>query len=449
MTGREKIVKLLKTVLSESNVKQAEAVFIGSDYGLTRYANSAIHQNMADQNNNILFKVAIDKKVGVASTNILEPEAMKRACLNAAMIAERAKPNPNFGGFAKGAKYKKLNGYFDVTARVTPAKRAAVVKKICDRASKKGLNASGALTTSSSEIAVVNTNGLVAYQPGTSGFINIIISSDDSSGYAQGLSRRFDRIDFDSLADRAVNKCLLSRNPQTLDPGQYDVILEPAAVANLLEWLSFIAFSANPYHEKTSFLSGKKGKKIASSSLSIYDDGLDTGGIAFPFDFEGVPKKKVFFIRKGLGGGPVYDLGAARKYKTRSTGHGMPPGSAGGAMALNIHVASGNKPLGKMLSSMKKGILVTRFHYINGFLDTPKAVLTGMTRDGTFLVENGKIVSGIKNLRFTESMARAFGNIVAISRESELVDSWWSDIGCIKAPALQIKNFNFSGKTEF
>jgi PmbA protein len=449
MIGKEKIVKLLKNALSESGVKQAQAVFIGTDYGLTRYANSAIHQNMADQNNNIAFRVAIDMKVGVASTNMLEPEALKRACLNAVMIAERAKPNPNFGGFAKGVNPKKLNSFFDITAKVTPAKRATVVKKICDKASRRGLTASGALTTSSSEIAIVNTNGLVAYQPGTSSYINIIISSEDSSGYAQGLSRRFDKIDFDALADRALQKCQLSRKPRILEPGRYDVILEPTAVANLLEWLTFIAFSANPYHEKTSFLSGKRGKKIAAAVLSIYDDGLDTGGIAFPFDFEGLPKKKVFFIRRGLGGGPVYDLTTARKFRTRSTGHGMPPGSTGGPMPLNIYVAPGNKPMAKMLSSMKRGILVTRFHYINGFLDTPKAVLTGMTRDGTFLVENGKIVSGIKNLRFTESMARAFANIEAISKETELVDTWWSDIGCIKAPALQIKDFNFSGKTEF
>jgi PmbA protein len=449
MIGKEKIVRLLKEVLAESKLTQAEAVFIGAEYGLTRYANSAIHQNMADQSNNISFKVVIDKKVGVASSNILEKEALKRACLNAAAVAERAKVNPNFGGLAGPAKYKKLTTHFDVTAKVTPAKRAAAVKKICDKALKKGLSASGALTTSESEIAIVNTKGLAAYQPSTSSFINIIYSSEDSSGYAQGLSRRFDKLDFAALSDKALEKCLLSRNPRTLEPGQYDVIVEPVAAANLLEWLAFIAFTANPYHEQTSFLSGKKGKKIAATALSIFDDGLDPSSIAFPFDFEGLPKKKVFFIRKGLGGGPVYDLSTARKFKTKSTGHGMTPGNSGGPMPLNIHIASGTKPFAKMLTSMERGILVTRFHYINGFLDTPKALLTGMTRDGTFLVEKGKIVSGIKNLRFTESMLRAFGNIEAISKESELVDTWWSDIGCIKAPALQIRNFNFSGKTEF
>jgi predicted Zn-dependent protease len=364
-------------------------------------------------------------------------------------IAERAKPNPYFGGMARPSEFKKVNTYYDVTSKITPARRAAVVKKICDKATGRNLVASGALSTSVSEIAIVNTKGLVAYQPNTSVSVNIIFSSDDSSGYAQGLSRRFDQIDFGALADRALEKCLLSRNPRTLDPGKYDVILEPTAAANLMEWLSFIAFSANAYHEKTSFLSGKTGKKIAAPSLSIFDDGLNPRGIAFPFDFEGVPKKKVFFIRNGIAGGPVYDLATATRYKVKSTGHGIPPGSTGGPMPLNVCIASGNKPFTKILKSMLRGVLVTRFHYINGFLDTPRAMLTGMTRDGTFLVENGEIVSGIKNLRFTESMSRAFANIQAISKETDLVDTWWGDIGCISAPAIYIKDFNFSGKTEF
>jgi PmbA protein len=449
MIGKQKILNLLKDVLAASKIKQAQAVFIGAEFGLTRYANSYIHQNMTDQNSNVSFKVAIGKKIGVASTNILEKEALIRCCHDALEIAERATPAPYFNGFVKTARPPKINTYHESTARMTPAKRAVIVKKICDKASKKGLIASGALSSSCSEIALANTNGLALYQPSTSVSLNTIISSDDSSGYAQGLSRRIDKLDFNLVATRALEKCLRSRNPQELPAGKYDVILEPAAVANILEWLTFIAFGANPFHEKTSFISGKAGKKIASPALSIYDDALDTKSIAFPFDFEGVAKKKVFFIRKGMGGGPVYDLESAYRYKTKSTGHGMPPGNTGGSMPLNVSVAAGNQPYAKMLQSLKRGILVTRFHYINGFLDTPKALLTGMTRDGTFLVENGKIVAGVKNLRFTESMLRAFGNIDAVSKETELVDTWWSDIGCVRAPSLLIKDFNFSGKTEF
>ena len=449
MIGRDKIVGLLKEVISKSRADSTEAVFTGTDYGLTRYANSYIHQNVADQNSNVAFKVAIDKKIGVAATNIFEKEALARACNDAIEIAERALPLPYFKGFARSAKYKRFNTYFDITADVTPARRAGAVKRICTKAERKGLIASGALSTSASEIAVVNSNGVAVYQPNTSCSINIIISSEDSSGYAQGLHRRFDKIDFSALADKALGKCLAAWNPIALEPGKYDVVLEPVAVANLLEWLTFIAFTADPYHEKTSFLSGKRGKRVGVSGLSIYDDGLDTRGIAFPFDFEGVPKKRVFFIRNGLGGGPVHSLLTAAKYKTKTTGHGTPPGWSGGPVPLNVHVAPGKVPLARMMSSVRRGILVTRFHYINGFLDTPKALLTGMTRDGTFLVENGKVISGVKNLRFTESMVRAFGNIQGISKETDLVDTWWSDVGCISAPAMLIKDFNFSGKTEF
>ncbi len=449
MIGKEKIIGLLKDVISESKADPTEAVFMGSDYGLTRYANSYIHQNVADQNSVVAFKVAIGKKLGVASTNIFEKEALARARDNAIEIAERALPLSYFKGFARPAKFQRIKTYFDITADVTPAKRAAAVKSICAKAEKKGLVASGALSTSASEIAVVNSNGVADYQPNSSCSVNIIISSDDSSGYAQGLGRRFDKIDFGALADRAVGKCLATRHPIDMEPGKYDVILEPVAVANLLEWLTFIAFSADPYHEKTSFLSGKKGKRVGASGLSIYDDGLNAKSIAFPFDFEGVPKRRVFFIRNGMGGGPVYNLMTAAKYKTKTTGHGAPPGWSGGPTPLNVHVAPGKVPFAKMLSSVERGILVTRFHYINGFLDTPRALLTGMTRDGTLLIENGKIVSGVKNLRFTESMLRAFGNIQAISKETELIDTWWSDVGCVSAPAMLIRDFNFSGKTEF
>jgi predicted Zn-dependent protease len=449
MIGRDKIFAMLKDVISDSKADQTEAVFTGSDYGLTRFANSHIHQNVADQNNTVAFKAAIGKKLGVASTNIFEKEALIRACESAAEIAERARPIPYFKGLAKRSLYRRITTYYDSTARVTPAKRAAVVKKICALADRNGLTASGAISTSASEIAILNSNGVAAYQPGTSTSINIIYSSQDSSGYAQGLERRFDRIDFGALANRALSKCQAARNPIELAPGKYDVVLEPVAVANLLEWLVFIAFSADPYHEKTSFLSGKRGKRIGVGGLSIFDDGLDTKSVAFPFDFEGVPKKRVYFINKGLGGGPVYNLLTAAKYQSKSTGHGTPPGWTGGPMPLNIHVAPGKTPLTKIMADVTRGILVTRFHYINGFLDTPKALLTGMTRDGTFLVEDGRVVSGIKNLRFTESMLRAFANIQAISKETELVDTWWSDVGCVSAPAMVIKDFNFSGKTEF
>ena len=184
-------------------------------------------------------------------------------------------------------------------------------------------------------------------------------------------------------------------------------------------------------------------------NITIYDDGNDTSGIAFPFDFEGVPKQKVSIIDKGVAKGTVFNSIDAHQGKTKSTGHALTPDSTEGGFALNIFIQGGDSSLEKMIESTEKGILITRFHYINGFLDTRIALMTGMTRDGTFWVEDGKIKHGIKNLRFTESMTKAFSNVVQLSKERKIINSWWGDVGCTVSPAMLIKNFKFTGKTDF
>jgi PmbA protein len=146
-------------------------------------------------------------------------------------------------------------------------------------------------------------------------------------------------------------------------------------------------------------------------------------GLAFPFDFEGVPKQKVMLIERGVAKGVVYDSISAYKEGKKSTGHALTPDNTEGTFALNLFIKGGDSSVDKMIESVKKGILVTRFHYINGLLDTTNALLTGMTRDGTFWVEDGKIKHGIKNLRFTESMLKAFSNIQKISQERKIVTS--------------------------
>ncbi len=448
MIGREKILKLLDSVAKKSKANTTEILFMGSDSGLTRYANSCIHQNVAESDGKVTFRVSVDRKIGTVTTNILDEKSLLKSLESAIEIAGFSRPNKYFKGVAPKSKIKRIKTHFESTAVITPAGRAKIVGRICGKASRKGLNASGAFSTSETEIAFVNSNGVRLYQPLTSAVINMVIASDNSSGYSQGISRRIEKIDFDSLLDKAIGKCELSKDPVGVEPGKYDVFLEPAAVANLLEWLSFIGLGAVGYHEKTSFLSGKNKKRVMASSVNLYDDGLDSSGIAFPFDFEGVGKSKVHFVRNGLGGRPVYDLINGSKNKTKSTGHGMLFGSTG-PIPLNLFMAPGKKPMDDIRKGIKKGILVTRFHYINGYLDTTRAVMTGMTRDGTFLVEDGKITKGVKNLRFTESITRAFSNILAVSKETELCDTWWSDIGCVSAPALLIKDFTFSGKTEF
>jgi PmbA protein len=450
MIGKEKLFARLEKVLAKSQADESEVVYVGNQSGLTRYANSAIHQNVFEQNPKILFRSVLGKRVGVASTNSLVDTDLVQTMHNSLDIARNQPENRAFPGLPKPAKYRDIDTFDERTARFSPRDRARVVKKLITIADRKKFTLAGAFETAAGEVAVLNSKGVRAYQPFSSAAINIVAMSDTSSGFASGLSRRVDEIDFGQLGKTAVDKCNRSQNPRSIEPGEYEVILEPAAVAELLEWMNYIGFGSKSFLDKTSFLAGKIGRKVTSDQISIYDDGLDPNAIAFPFDFEGVPKRRVALIDKGIAKGVVYDSVSAVKGKTKSTGHALTPDESGnGTYALNLAMRPGKANRDKMIEKVKRGILVTRFHYINGFIDTPNAVLTGMTRDGTFFIEDGEVKYGIKNLRFTDGMLRSFATVQAISKETKLIPSWWDAIGCIKAPALHLGSFKFSGKTEF
>jgi len=449
MIGKEKILETLNSVLKKSEGDQAEALFFSGESGLTRYANSYIHQNVSERNSKVIFRVALGKRIGICSTNSFKKDALLKTLTSAYKIALHQRENPDFPGFPIRQKYKKLKTFFRKTENFSPKQRAEEVKKICDRATEHNLTVAGSFTTGQSEIAVLNTNGLTVYQPFTSASINLVVMSDDSSGYAESMSRDVTKIDFETVAEVAIKKCLDSKKPKGVEPGEYDVVLEPAAVGNLFEWLSIIGLGAKQYQEGTSFLNGRMGKKVMGDNFTLRDDGTDESGIPLPFDFEGMPKKRVMLIEKGVAKGLVYDSQTAYKDKVKSTGHSLPPPATDGPVPLNLFVKAGDSSLKKMIESLEKGLLVTRFHYINGYLDTKNALMTGMTRDGTFWIENGKIKQGVKNLRFTESMLKAFSNITQISRQRKIAIPWWGDVGVIVTPALLIRNFKFTGKTEF
>lgn len=449
MIGQEKLFAKLEKVLAGSRADQTEVVYWGTESGLTRYANSYIHQNVFEENRRVFFRSVVGKQVGVASTNSLVADDLRKALEDSLEIARTQPANPHFPGLAEPAKYKELDTFDEATARFSPRERATRVRAIIAAAKRRKFLVAGSFSNSCGEIAVLNSLGLRAYQPITSASVNMIPMSDTSSGYAAATARRVAEIDVDALAKRAVWKCDRAQNPRSIEPGEYEVLLEPPALAEMLEWLNYVSFGSRPYQQGTSFLSGRIGNKLTSDQVTIYDNGLDPKTVAFPFDFEGVPKRRVLFLDKGVAKGAVYDRLAAAKAGTASTGHaGTPDESNEGAYALNVFLAPGRAHRDRMISKIRRGVLVTRFHYINGLIDTRNSVLTGMTRDGTFLIENGEIAYGVKNLRFTDSFLRAFASVHAISRETERLDSWWSSIGCMTVPAVHLGSFRFSGKTE-
>ncbi|MEW5701748.1 MAG: TldD/PmbA family protein [Candidatus Zixiibacteriota bacterium] len=450
MIGKDKIVTLLGDTLALKLADQGEAVFVGSESGLTRFANSIIHQNVAETQSKVFFRVAMGRKLGVASTNSLSRGDLKAAYRAAIKIAKAQKENPHFESLPGPATYPDVSTFFSETAKFTPRSRGLKVKSIVQVASRRGCTVAGSLTTGTGEVAVVNTRGVAAYQPLTSASLSVIAMTKNSSGYAEGLSRDVGALDVRAVAGAAVDKAVACADPETLSPGEYEVVLEPAAVAALMEWVNYIGFGSKAMLDGTSFMCNRIGQRITGEEISIHDDGTDPAGVAMPFDFEGVPKRRVELITAGVAKGVVYDSLTASRGKTVSTGHALTPDSSGeGALALNLFVAPGDSSLPQMIAGVGDGLLVTRFHYINGFLDTPHAVLTGMTRDGLMRIKDGRLQGGVKNLRFTDSMLRAFGTVKALSAQRQCINAWWDSLGCITAPAVHLGSFRFSGQTGF
>jgi len=447
MLGEERALEILKKLLSMVEVEQAEAVLLGKASGLTRFANSTIHQNVYEKDTVILLRVAKGKKIGVARSNLTDTESLKQLARRAAEIADSQVPNPNFESFAHSPKAPKVEAFFEETANCSPTRRAENVKMVIAEADKFGFLAAGSHSTTANEIAYANSLGTTQYHRQTAAYMNTVIMSPTSSGYADYSSLNIADFDARKIGEKATKICADSQNPREIEEGRYDVVISPEAVDEIMNWLSYIGFGAESFQEGRSFMSGRLGERIMGENISIWDDGLDPRGIPMPFDFEGVPKQRIAIIENGIARNVVYSILTAHKEGKQSTGHALPPGEEIAAMPINIFFGTGKHTVDEMIASLERGLIVTRFHYINGLLDTRRALFTGMTRDGTFYVENGKIKYPVKNLRFTDSMLEAFSRVEMISKEAKLQLSYW--YGANVVPALKIKDFNFSGKTEF
>lgn len=448
MMGKSTVLEIGSKAVEASDADQTEAIIHSTRRCLTRFAKSTIHQSVEEEDTTVSVRAILGKKIGVASTNSIDAASLERVARRAKEIAEHQRGNPDFTSLPSPKSVEEVQVYYQKTADIGPQERAVLVKQVVEKAEKAGLEAAGALSTQVEELSVVNSLGVQTYHPSTWATLTAIISSDDSSGYAASCSPDFEEIRAGEVAEEAVAKCLRGRNPVEIEPGKYHVLLEEYALAEILDWLSYIGFGAVKYQEGQSFMSGKIGEKIVGKDISIYDDGCDPKGCPLPFDFEGMPRQKVNLIENGVARGVVYDTITAGREGKESTGHALYPQAAShGPLPMHLHIEPGDSSKEEMLSSIEKGIWVTRFHYINGFLDPKIALFTGMTRGGTFLIEKGKLTRPIKNLRFTESMLKAFSNVEKLSTTTKVVGC---DIGeaCV-LPALWIRDFSFTGKTEF
>ena len=445
MLGRNKMHETAKRVLSLSTADQTEVIIMSEDSGLTRFANSYIHQNVAERDVGLRVRTVVGKKIGVASINDLSQEALERVVERAVTIASLQPENPDFTSLPSPLPIAEVKAFDEATAAFSPEARAKAVGVICRQAVDNGLIASGAFTTGAGELVVANSLGVFAYHATTSADINTVVMSDDSSGYAAATAWKAGEINTEVIGREAVEKALRSRNPRGLQPGRYPVVLEEYAVADFMSMFSYLGFGALSVQEGRSFMIDNFGKRIMSDAISIWDDGLDPTGLPMPFDFEGVPRQRVDLIKKGVAEAVVYDSYTAGKEGKASTGHGLPSPNTFGPIPGHTFMAPGEASKEEMLASMERGIWVTRFHYTR-HVHPKLVIITGMTRDGTFLVEKGEIAYPIKNLRFTQSYLEALANVELVSRETRLQQNWF---GGTRTPALKLAEFEFTGATEF
>ncbi|MFQ5904938.1 MAG: TldD/PmbA family protein [bacterium] len=451
MLGREKARELIERAISMSEAEQTEVEVMAEESHLTRFANSCIHQNVSGTDVTISVRAVIGKKIGRATTNKMEEASIRETLKKAVEIAKVQRENPDFKSLPEAAEVREIDNYVARTAEFNAQERAKAVEPIAKGARDMNLKAFGAFTNGVSEIAIGNSLGVFAYNMATDAYVNTVVMGDTGSGYAQAASRDVEDIDIEGVATTAIEKAIKSANPVDMPEGEYAVVLEEDAVAEMTDFLGYMGFGALAYQEGRSFMCGKLGKKLVGENVTIYDDGFDKRGFAFPFDFEGVPKQKVMLIEKGVAKGLVYDTLTAGKENKHSTGHstGSP---VGGPIPFNLFMAEGEDTIERMVESTKKGIYVTRFHYTN-VIEPMEAVITGMTRDGTFLIENGAITKPVKNFRFTQSVLEALSNASMVGKKAKLIGGG-AGYGARFAfgtvvPPLKIEKFRFTGVTEF
>ena len=426
---------------------EAEVLVANEDAALTRFANSEIHQNVAETNVSVSLRFVAGRRIAVAGSGRTDEEGLKALVRRAAAIARTCEELEDWGGLpvpdGDGTVPRLDVAYARATAEASPELRAEAVRAVIAAADDQGVLAYGAFSTSTEQIAVASSTGIRAEQERTtSQLLTVSMSPDGGTGYAEAAATDCSTIDAAAIGRESAAKARATENAISLPAGDYPVVLEEYAVLDITDMLGFLGFSALAVQEERSFF--EPGKRIGPEMVSIVDDAADPAGLPMAFDYEGIRKQRVVMVEQGICREVVYDAQTAARAGRRSTGHGLPAPNSYGPFPLNTIMAAGSTPRDDLIAGLDRGLLVTRFHYTNPV--HPKlAIVTGMTRDGTFLVEGGKIVGPVRNLRYTQSYLDALAGVSAVSRERKTLRGF---LGSGVVPALRIDAWTFTGTTE-
>jgi PmbA protein len=467
MLTKEQAADIFDRIRRFSSADETEVLISGGRFALTRFANNTIHQNVEDENHTISVRTVFGGRTARASTNKFDDDSLRRAVESSEALAKVQHPDPDLlpmpdSTEARGSASGSVRGaqppsrYFEQTAAITPQVRAAGVKKIVEVAQKHELTTAGIFSSSESVEGIFNSHGLSEWHTQTLAEVSITMLGADSSGWQKANSPDVTNLDPLALAEIAAKKALDSAHPAEIPAGKYTVILEPAAVLDIVGFM-FWDYSGTAILDDRSFLSGRIGTQLFGENITIWDDvthPLQTGS---PFDGEGMRRLRVPLVENGLVKRVVYARGTAERMKNSeykdkvgpigATGHGFALPNEVGEMPLNIVFATPQNPqtLAQMIASTERGVLVTRLWYIRE-VDPYEKIVTGMTRDGTFLVENGKVQRGLRNFRFNQSLIHMLS---AVEIMSVPVRSCGEESFDMVVPAMKVRDFNFTEVTKF
>jgi predicted Zn-dependent protease len=464
MLTRDQAAGIFSRIRKYATADEVECLFYGGQSALTRFANNTIHQNVAEENYGVSVRTAFGGRTARATTNKFDDESLRDVVSSSESLSKVQEPDPELlplPDAGEGARATQANGavlsrHFEQTAKLTPAQRADAVGKIVGIAQKQKLTAAGIFASSDTVEGIFNSRGLSAWHTQTSAEISITMLAADSSGWQKANSPDVAKLNAEALARIAADKAVKSASPREIPPGKHTVILEPAAVLDTVGF-AFFDFGGLAILDQRSFLSNRIGVKLFGENISIADDVYHPLQSGSPFDGEGVPRQRVQLVENGVVKRLVYARATADRMKRSeyagkvgpiaATGHGFPIPNEMGEAPMNIVFESPREPktVAQMISGTERGILVTRLWYIRE-VDPYEKILTGMTRDGTFLIENGRVVCGLRNFRFNQSLIEMLSKVEEMSTPVRTSGEESFDM---VVPAMKVRDFNFTEVTKF
>jgi len=436
--------RIAERVLKLSGADETEVDVGTTTDALTRFANNTIHQNVAEEILGISVRTVVDGRTARATTNKTDDDSLRRAIAASISLARNQPKNPDLLPLPKSQKYQKVSRFFSATAGTTPQDRAKAVTRVCKKADKRKQTAAGIFSSGESHSVLANSKGLFAHYEQTKSEFSVTILESSSSGWAKENSPDIRKIDPEELAEKAGEAAAKSREPREIPAGRYTTILPPSAVLDLVGFL-FYDFAGTAVLDKRSCFTGRMGKKILGDNITLWDDVYHPLQTGFPYDGEGMPRQKVLLVDRGTPKNLVYARATAKKMKAKPTGHGFSLPNDYGEAPMNLVFAGGDKSIDEMVRTTERGILVTRLWYIRE-VDPYEKILTGMTRDGTFLIENGRVAGGIRNFRFNESIIEMLSNVEMLG---PAVRAAGEESFEMVVPAMKVRNFHFSEVTKF